>query len=152
MFLRNFLLFSQVVKKSSWRSFGLRRIHKRRFNKSLSYFKSDDVEQGLKQQYIQNKQYNNNENEVRNSNNNKLVDSGQPKNAQRSVYLRRGLKAVGSLVAISFAAFITFYMDNLIYGLISIAIAIVSILFITGNWRWFYIAFVTAPRDTKWVQ
>ncbi|CRK92993.1 CLUMA_CG006481, isoform A [Clunio marinus] len=38
-------------------------------------------------------------------------------------------------------------MDNLIYAAISFFVAIVSILFITGKWRWFYIAAVTGPRD-----
>jgi hypothetical protein len=40
-------------------------------------------------------------------------------------------------------------MDNLLYGLISIFVAFVTILFITGKWRWFYIAAVTGPRDIK---
>lgn len=146
MFLRNFLLFSHIVK--SWRSslsFSIRRF--RRFNNSL-YFKCDDVERGLKHQYIEKKTYNNNENEVKTSKNN-LVDSSESSNS--SVYIRRGLKAVSSLLVISLASFIAFHMDNLIYGLISIFVAIVTVLFITGKWRWFYIAAVTGPRDLKWV-
>lgn len=142
MFLRNFLLFSHIVK--SWRStfgFNLRRF--RRFNNSL-YFKCEDVEKGLKHQYIQSKTYNNNENEVKSSTN-KLVDGSGSSNS--SVYVRRGLKAVSSLIVISLASFIAYYMDNLLYGLISIFVAIVTIVFISGHWRWFYIAAVTGPRD-----
>lgn len=144
MFFRNLVLFSHVVK--SWRSslsYSIRRF--RRFNNSL-YFKCDDVEKGLKQQYIQSKTYNNNENEVKSSSN-KLVEGSGSSN--RSVYVRRGLKAVGCLVVISLASFIAIYMDNLIYGSIAIAIAVISVIFITGAWRWMYIATVTAPRDVK---
>lgn len=145
MFMRSVLLFSHIAK--SWRSsYSLRRFHRYRYKNSLYLFKCDDVEKGLKQQYIQAKTYNNNENEVKSSKN-KLVDGGGSSNS--SVYVRRGLKTVSSLIVISLASFIAYYMDNLIYGLISIFVAIVTVVFITGKWRWFYIAIVTAPRDIK---
>lgn len=150
MFLRNFLLFSQV--NASWRyniSYKLSRRF-RRFNNSLYFKCGDDVEKGLKQQYIQSKtsyNNNNNENEVKSSTN-KLVESRG--SSKSSVYFRRGLKTVSSLLVISLAAFITYtHMDNLLYGLISIFIAFWTIVFITGKWRWIYIATVTTPRDVK---
>ena len=148
MFLRNFLLFSQA--NASWRyniSYRLSRRF-RRFNKSLYFKCGDDVEKGLKQQYIQSKtSINNNDNETRSSTN-KLLEGGGSSNS--SVYVRRGLKTVSSLIVISLASFIAYsHMDNFLYGLISIFIAFVTILFITGKWRWFYIAGVTAPRDLK---
>lgn len=148
MFLRNFLLFSQF--NASWRyniSYKLSRRF-RRFNNSLSFKSGDDVEKGLKQQYIQSKtSYNNNENEVKSSTN-KLVEGSGSNNS--SVYVRRGLKTVSSLIVISLALFISYlHMDNLLYGIISIFVAIVTVLFITGKWRWFYIATVTTPRDLK---
>lgn len=147
MFLRNFLLLSNVTK--SWRSpFNYNKIRRfRRFNDSL-YFKCEDVEKGLKHQYIQSKTYNNNENELKSSSN-KLVEGSGSSNS--SVYVRRGLKAVSSLIVISLASFIAYSMDNWIYGLISIWVGIVTVLFITGKWRWFYIAAVTTPRDLTWV-
>lgn len=74
-----------------------------------------------------------------------MVDGGESSNS--SVYIRRGLKAVSSLIVISLASFLAFHMDNLLYGLITIFVAIVTVLFITGKWRWFYIATVTGPRD-----
>lgn len=123
--------------------YGIRRF--RRFNNSL-YFKCDDVERGLKQQYIHNKTYNNNENEEKNSTN-KLVDGCGSNDS--SVYVRRGLKTVSSLIVVCLASFIAYQMDNLIYGLISIFVAVVTVLFITGKWRWFYIAAITTPRDLK---
>jgi hypothetical protein len=144
MFLRNFLLFSHVVK--SWRSssfaYNIRRF--RRFNNSLYFKCDDDVERGLKHQYIENKAYNNNENEVKSNGSNKLVDDSGASN--NSLYI---VKAVSSLIVLSLASFIAFYMDNWIYGLISIYIGIITVLFITGKWRWFYIAAVTGPRDLK---
>lgn len=137
--LRNFFL--KVVK--TWRSCNIRRL--RCFNNSL-YFKCDDVEQGLKQQYIESKAYNNNENEVKTSNNSLL--NHHAGSSKSSVYIQRGLKAVSSLIIISLASYIAYcHMDNLFYGFLSIFIAIVTILFITGKWKWFYIAAVTTPRD-----
>lgn len=147
MFLRNFLLFSQV--NASWRYNISHRLSRRfrRFNKSLYFKCGDDVEKGLKQQYIQSKTTtfnNNNENETKS----KLEENGGSSN--NSVYFRRGLKTVSSLLVISLASFIAYtHMDNLLYGIISIFIALVTVLFITGKWRWFYIATVTTPRDTK---
>jgi hypothetical protein len=98
----------------------------------------------LKQQYIHSKTYNNNENEVKS---NRSSSSDNDGSGNSSVYVRLGLKAVSSLLIISLAIFITIYMDNLIIGLISVFVAVVTVLFITGHWRWFYIAAVTAPRD-----
>lgn len=146
MFLRNFLLLSHVAK--SWRpslNYSIRKF--RRFNNSL-YFKCEDVEKGLKQQYIHNKTYNNNENEVK-SIKNVLDDSSGSSGS--SVFVRRGLKTVSSLIIISLASYIVLFMDNFLYGLIAIIVAVVSVLFITGSWRWWYIFFVTVPRDLKWV-
>lgn len=147
MFLRNFMLFSQVVK--TWRSsFGYNIRMFRRFNNSL-YFKCDDVEKGLKQQYIGSKAYNNNDNEVKTSRNSLLNDGGS---SNSSVVVRRGLKAVSSLIIISLASYIAYsHMDNLLLGIISIFIAIVTVLFVTGIWRWLYIAAITTPRDLMWV-
>lgn len=145
MFLRNFLLLSHVAKP--WRTsfnYSIRKF--RRFNNSL-YFKCEDVEKGLKQQYIQSKTtYNNNENEV-NSVKNKLGDSSG--SSKSSVYILLGLKAVTSLVIISLATFIVFSMDSFLIGLAAVFIAFVSIVFVTGTWRWWYIFFVTVPRDLK---
>ena len=143
--MRNLLLFSHAVVKT-WRSssFGYNIRRFRRFNNSL-YFKCDDVEKGLKQQYIESKTYNNNENETKRSTNQLL--EGKSGSSKRSVYVRRGLKTVGSLIAASLAFYITYSMGFFWYGLISIIIALVSILFITGKWRFLYIAAVTAPRD-----
>lgn len=146
MFLRNFLLLSHVAK--SWRpslNYSIRKF--RRFNNSL-YFKCDDVERGLKQQYIQNKTYNNNENEVK-SVRNKLEESNSSSNG--SVFARRGLKAVSSLIIISLASYIAISMDNFIYGSIAIVIGIVTVLFISGLWtfHWWYIFFATVTRDLR---
>jgi hypothetical protein len=98
----------------------------------------------LKHQYIHSKSYNNNENEVKSNRSSSTNIDGS---SNRSVYVRLGLKAVSSLLIISFAIFITLYMDNLIFGLVSVFVAVVTVLFITGHWRWFYVAAVTAPRD-----
>lgn len=157
MLKRNLLLFSHAVKP--WRSL-LKKL--RHFNtttqskffhrhsfRNLFYFKSGDVEKGLEQQYIESKAYNNNENEVKRSTN-QLLDSN--KSGERSVYLRRGLKLVGCLIVLGLATFITVWqMENWIYGVVSFAVAIVTIIFITGFWRWLYIAAVTTPRDLRYV-
>lgn len=149
MFLKNFLLYSHLARsKSSWRlgiTQNLRRI--RRFNNSL-YSKCEDVEQGLKHQYIHNKAYNNNENELKSSNNNLIQDSKSCKEASRcSVYIKRALKAVVSLLILLLASFIAISMGNIYYAILSLFIALVSIVFITGIQRWFYIAAVTSKRD-----
>jgi magnesium-transporting ATPase (P-type) len=117
----------------------------RRYNKSL-YFKCEDVEKGLKHQYNDNKAYNNNENELKTSCNNLLQDNTFEE-SQSSVYTRRALKAVASLIVILVASFIAYTMENIYYTILAIFIALVSIIFITGKWRWFYIAAVTAKRD-----
>lgn len=153
MFLKNFLLISNASKLSRWSALALsikryrHRFYNRSYNKSR--FKCEDVERGLKQQYIDSKtQYNNNENEV-NSSRNELVNSKQSSGS--SVYLRLGLRIVGSLIVLALATFIAVWMDNLLYAILSFFIALVIIIFITGKWRWFYIAAVTGPRDLMWV-
>ena len=64
-----------------------------------------------------------------------------------SVNFRLGLKIVASLIVIAVASFIAYYMDNLIYALIAFAVAALTLLFISGYWKWFYIAALTGPRD-----
>lgn len=150
MFLKNFLLYSHIARsKSSWR-LGIAQSFRsfRRYNKSL-YFKCEDVEKGLKHQYNDNKAYNNNENELKTSSNNLLQDNSHSNEKSRSsVYIRRGLKAVASLIVLLLASFIAFTMDNIYYSILAIFIGLISIIFITGKWKWFHIAAVTAKRDT----
>lgn len=156
MLKRNLMLFSHVVKP--WRSLlkKLRRFntttqtkffHRHSFS-NFSSFKSGDVEKGLEQQYIESRAYNNNENEVKRSTN-QLLDSN--KSSESSVYLRRGLKLVACLIVLGIATFITVWqMENwIIYGVVSFVVAIITIIFITGFWRWLYIAAVTTPRDLR---
>lgn len=108
--------------------------------------KLNDVESGLKQQYIESRAYNNNENEVQRSRN-QLVEEEE---SRSSVYICRGLKAVGSLIFLGIAAALTYFMEpTWIWSLGSFFIATVLIIIITGFWRWMYIAAVTAPRDIK---
>lgn len=153
MFLRSFLLYSHLTRsKSSWRlgfTQNLRRI--RRFNNSL-YSKCEDVEKGLKHQYIENKAYNNNENELKSTSNNNLIqDKSTTETSRCSVYIRRGLKAVASLLVLILASFIALKMDNIYYAILLLLIALLSIVFISGVQRWFYIAAVTFKRDMTWV-
>jgi ABC-type multidrug transport system fused ATPase/permease subunit len=157
MFLRNFLLISNASKLSGRWSQALadsiKRYRHRYFNRSYninkSHSKCEDVERGLKQQYIDSKtQYNNNENEVKTCSRNELLSLGNSEQTSgKSVNFRLGLKIVGSLIVIALASFIAFYMDNLTYALLSFFIALLTILLISGYWRWFYIAGVTANRD-----
>lgn len=151
MFLKSFLLYSHLARsKSSWRlgiTQNLRRV--RRFNNNSLYSKCEDVEKGLKHQYIHNKAYNNNENELKSSSNNLIEERKACKESSRcSVYIRRALKAVASLLILMLASFIAISMGNIYYAILSVLIALVSIVFITGVQRWFYIAGVTAKRDT----
>lgn len=151
---RNLLLFSHVMRP--WRS-SLKILsrfytatpnnHISQRNSKYFYFKSGDVEKGLEHQYIENKAYNNNENEVKRSTN-QLLDS--EKSSRRSVSIRRGLKLAGCLIVLGLASFVTVWqMENWTYGIVSFAVAIVTVIFITGFWRWIYIAIVTAPRDLR---
>lgn len=160
MFLKNFLLISNGSKLSRWSALGLtiqryrHRYGRSLYNKTKSRFKCEDVERGLKQQYIHSKtqHYNNNENEVKSDSRNDLLNLGNSEyRGSNSVNSRLGLKIVGSLIVIALASFIAYYMDNLIYALITFAVAALTILFISGYWKWFYIAAVTGPRDIMWV-
>jgi hypothetical protein len=157
MFLKNFFLISNASRLSRWSAIAhniKRYSHRYRrassfgsshSNNSVFSFKCGDVEKGIKQQYIQSKAYNNNENEVKTCSRNELLNIGS--NSDESVNSRRGLKIVGSLFVIIVASGIAYYMDNFYYSLIPIFVAFVTLLFITGIWRWFYIAAVTGPRD-----
>jgi hypothetical protein len=103
----------------------------------------------LKQQYIHNKtqHYNNNENEVKSSSRNELLSLNTVEEASNSsVNACLGLKIVGSLIVLAIASFVAYYMDNLIYAIISLAVAAFTILVI-AYWKWFYIAILTGPRD-----
>ena len=149
MFLKNFLLISNASKLSRWSSlaYSIKKYSRRYTNKS-HYFKCDDVEKGIKHPYIQSKTYNNNENEVKTSSRNELINVEQK---LFSVNFSLGLKIVGSLIVITLASLFAIYMDNFNIGLATAFVALLIIIFITGLHRWFYIAAVTSPRDVLWV-
>lgn len=155
MFLKDFLLISNASKLSRWSALALsikryrHRYYNRSYNINKSRYKCEDVERGLKQQYIDSKtQYNNNENEVKTCSRNELLSLGNSEQTSSdSVNFRLGLKIVGSLIVIALASFIAYYMDNLTYALISFLVALVILLLITGSWKWFHIAGVTSKRD-----
>lgn len=161
MFLKNFLLISNASKLSRWSALALtiqryrHRYGRSLYNKTKSRFQQcEDVERGLKQQYIHSKtqHYNNNENEVKSDSRNDLLNLGNSEHTgSNSVNSRLGLKIVASLIVIASASFIAYYMDNLIYALIAFAVATLILLFISGYWKWFYIAALTGPRDLMWV-
>lgn len=153
MFLRSFLLYSHLTRtksSSSWRLGFTQNLRRIRRTNNFSYSKCEDVERGLKHQYIESKAYNNNENELKSQSNNNLIQEDNKStatNSRCSVYIRRVLKAVASLLVLVLASFIALKMDNVYYAILLALIALISIVFITGSQRWFYIAGVTAKRD-----
>lgn len=154
MFLKNFLLISNASNVSMrWSALSIKRFRQRFYNRSFninkSRYKCEDVERGLKQQYIDSKtHYNNNENEVKTCSRNELLSE---QTNSDSVNFRLGLKIVGSLIVLALASFIAYYIDNLTYAMISFLIAFLAILLISGYWKWFQIAAATAKRDIMWV-
>lgn len=130
------LLFSHTLKKTSWRSLHSLAIHRRKRINSAFYFKtSNDVELGLKQQYIQIKHFsNNNEHETTNNNINSDEKSSRL-SSEHSVCLIRAAKTVVLLLVITVCSIITFYM-GWIYGLQAIIVAIIAILIASGKWRY----------------
>lgn len=157
MFFKNFLIITNASKLSRWSSLAHSvKKYSRRYKSSKShlfyYFKCDDVEKGIKQQYIERKTYNNNENEGKTNSRNELFDAQNNSECKtNSVNFRLGLKTVGSLVVILLASLFAVYMDDFNIGLFSAFVALLILIFITGVHRWLYIAFVTTPRDTMWV-
>ena len=153
MFLKNFLLISNASKLSRWSSLAYSiKKYSRRFNSKSYYFKCDDVERGIKQQYIHSKTYNNNENEVKTNSKNELINvDSNSEQKLFSVNFSLGLKIVGSLIVIALASLFAIYMDNYNIGVLTAFVALLIIIFITGLNKWFYIAGVTAPRDILWV-
>ena len=110
-------------------------MHRRKRINSAFYFKTtNDVELGLKQQYIQSKHFsNNNENETNTTSDNNEKSSRF--SSEHSVCLLRAAKTVVLLLVITVCSIITFYM-GWIYGLQAIFVAIIVILIASGKWRY----------------
>lgn len=120
-----------------------------RFSRDYSFsfkpnLKHQDIERGLHQP-TKTSEYTNGH-EVKASTKT-IVEDDEP--SRSSVYLRRSLKAIGSLIVIGGAAFVIYYFDNWLFWMAAIFVALVLVIIITGFWRWLHIAAVTAPRDIR---
>lgn len=69
---------------------------------------------------------------------------------KKSVLCHAAFVTVGITFIFAVVAVGWYYM-GFVFGLPSLLIALIALLFASGGWHWLFIAIVTLPRDIKWV-
>lgn len=67
---------------------------------------------------------------------------------KKSVLCHAAFVTVGIIFIFTVVAIGWYYM-GFVFGLPSLLIALIALLFASGGWHWVYIAVLTAPRDIK---